>query len=113
MRPLRPHEDIPVPITPVPGVRSKETRSNAQRRHPRHLVFPGHLPVDKNHARVFARVGRLRRLKGVQDVFNGRIAVTVNSELIARFVQCRDLFKQLHPGQLRGNRGNPRHRDTA
>ena len=99
LRPLRPHEDIPMPVTPIIGVQAEETGNRSQVRNAIQLILAGHLAVDDYVTGILAGMLLLRRLESVQNIVDGRIAVAMDRHLPAVLMQVRDNFQQPLTGE--------------
>ena len=65
------------------------------------LILAGHLAMLDSVARIFARKILLRFAIGVEDVVDGRIAVAVDRDLIARAVERLHHLDELLPVSAR------------
>ena len=81
-----PKEDVPMAVAPVIGVYGEEGRNHAEPFDAVELILADGLAMDDDVPRVGPGVRLLRFLKGVEDVFDARVAVAVDGDLPALFV---------------------------
>src|SRR5688572_14660027 len=100
-RAFRAKKEFTMPVAPIENVPDKKRRRDAEFPHPLQLVLSRSLTVLDSVSRVLPRRDALRLRIRKQDVVDGRVAITMDRDLISGTMVLRHEFHERFAGTQR------------